>query len=102
MLAHIRSHLSFEIYQETRHHYEKATKVTPHEVLILRGGFSDFQAKFKVGDLPRVEEDELNQSLSPRMIPCLLRTGIRTIGTRWQSGTEGQPTKLDIRQGMLL
>jgi hypothetical protein len=89
MRDRICSYTGSKIYQETRHGYEKATKVTPHEVLILRGGFAEFQAKFKVGDLPLVEETE--PKFVPRMTRCLWRTGTRTFGPRWRSGYERQP-----------
>jgi hypothetical protein len=37
-----------QIYAETRDKLQAEGKDSEHEVLVLRGGFGDFQAKFKV------------------------------------------------------
>ena len=40
-------HALLQIYAETRDNLQAKGQDSQHEVLILRGGFSDFQAKFK-------------------------------------------------------
>lgn len=37
-----------QIYSETRDNLQIAGKDQPHDVCILRGGFTEFQAKFRV------------------------------------------------------
>ncbi|EIM86008.1 Rhodanese-like protein [Stereum hirsutum FP-91666 SS1] len=46
-LSQARGPKAARIYAETRDNLQKAGQDQPHEVLILRGGFTDFQAKFK-------------------------------------------------------
>ena len=44
-----------QIYAEARDQLEGDGQDIPHQVLVLRGGFSDFQAKFK--DDPQLVEN---------------------------------------------
>lgn len=46
---------ALQIYAETRSLLQAEGEDIPHQVLILRGGFTDFQAKFK--DDPQLVEN---------------------------------------------
>ncbi|GJE99838.1 Rhodanese-like protein [Phanerochaete sordida] len=46
-LSQVRGPKAARIYAETRSLLQAEGEDIPHEVLVLRGGFSDFQAKFR-------------------------------------------------------
>ncbi|KAI0373673.1 Rhodanese-like protein [Pilatotrama ljubarskyi] len=54
-LSQVRGPKAARIYAEARDQLEGDGEDIPHQVLILRGGFSDFQAKFK--DDPELVEN---------------------------------------------
>jgi len=46
-LSQVRGPKAARIYEETRSQLQGQSTDSPHEILVLRGGFSKFQAKFK-------------------------------------------------------
>ena len=76
--------LSSQIYEETRRNILQGKDID-HEVIVLQGGFAQFQARYKVSPIARAEcvhhAPPPNRTTQPSW-----RTGIRTFGS--QSGVE--------------
>ena len=50
-LGLVRGLIALQIYAEARDQLEDEGKDTSHQVFVLRGGFTEFQTKFKVSTL---------------------------------------------------
>jgi len=78
--------LSSQVYEETRRNILQGKDIH-HEVIVLQGGFSQFQAKYKVSPIARAEcVHDAPPPPSHRTTQPLWRTGIRTFGR--QSGAD--------------
>lgn len=69
------------MYEQTREHFEKSAGVTPHDVLVLRGGFTQFQTKFRVSvHLSQIVIVRKVMTLKTSTTQSSLRTGTQTFG----------------------